>query len=200
MSRIVAARSAASTHGPGTFGHSTHGHGSHGHGTPALDLLDADVRAEVRRSGIDPLTEVETVRRVAEAVVRAHDDRSLSGAVRPVDDPERVVAELIARVAGFGPLQCYLDDPTVEEVWINEPDRVFIARDGRHELTTTILSAAEVRDLIERMLKTSGRRVDLSSPFVDAMLPSGHRLHVVLDGISRGFSAVNIRKFALPPV
>ncbi len=164
---------------------------------PTLETLDADVRDEVRRSGIDPLTEVETVRRLARAAVRAHDDRSLSGAVRPVEDAERVVAELIARVAGFGPLQPYLDDPTVEEVWINEPARVFVARDGRHELTTTILNAAEVRDLVERMLKTSGRRVDVSSPFVDAMLPSGHRLHVVLDGITRGFSAVNIRKFVV---
>ncbi len=92
--------------------------------TPALELLDSDVRAQVRRSGIDPLTEVETVRRLAQAAVRAHDDRSLSGSVRPVEDPERVVAELIARVAGFGPLQCHLDDPTVEEVWINEPASV----------------------------------------------------------------------------
>ncbi len=47
------------------------------------------------------------------------------------------------------------------------------------------------------MLKTSGRRIDISQPFVDAMLPEGHRLHVVLEGISRGFSAVNIRKFRI---
>ena len=47
------------------------------------------------------------------------------------------------------------------------------------------------------MLKSSGRRIDLSQPFVDAMLPQGHRLHVVLEGISREFAAVNIRKFVL---
>jgi pilus assembly protein CpaF len=82
-------------------------------------------------------------------------------------------------------------------VWINQPSRVFIARDGRHELTTTILTVDQVRDLVERMLKTSRRRVDLSSPFVDARLPEGHRLHVVLDGISRDFVAVNIRKFVV---
>jgi pilus assembly protein CpaF len=69
-----------------------------------------------------------------------------------------------------------------------------VARDGRHELTTTILTADEVRDLVERMLKSSGRRLDLSSPFVDATLPSGHRLHVVLDGIARGCLAVNIHR------
>jgi len=51
--------------------------------------------------------------------------------------------------------------------WINEPTKVFIARRGVHELTTTILTAEEVRDLIERMLKSSGRRVDLSTPFVE---------------------------------
>ncbi len=166
-------------------------------GSSAVDLLDADVRAEVRRHGVDPLTDVDAVRRFARSAVRAHDERSLSGMVRPVDDPEGVVHELVARVAGFGPLQRYLDDPSVEEIWINEPQRVFVARDGRHELTTTILTAVDVRDLVERMLKTSARRVDLSSPFVDAMLPSGHRLHVVLDGITRGFSAVNIRKFVV---
>lgn len=86
--------------------------------------------------------------------------------------------------------------PAVREVfWINDPSRVFIARHGRHELTPIVLSAQEVRDLVERMLKWSGRRLDLSQPFVDAMLPGGHRLHVVLDGICRDFVAVNLRKF-----
>ena len=129
--------------------------------------------------------------------MRAHDERSLTGVVAPVADANGVVGELVARVAGFGPLQAYLDDPDVEEVWINDPSRVFVARAGRHELTTTILTTAQVQELVERMLKSSGRRIDLSQPFVDAMLPEGHRLHVVLEGISRGFAAVNIRKFVL---
>ena len=162
-----------------------------------VDVLDARVRDVVRRQAVDPLLDRAAVRRIAEQVVSDHDRHSLSGAVAPIDDQAAVLDELLARVAGFGPLQRYLDDPTVEEIWINHPTRVFIARDGRHELTTTILSAVEVDDLIERLLKTSGRRVDLSVPFVDAILPSGHRVHVVLDGISRGFSAVNIRKFVV---
>jgi pilus assembly protein CpaF len=137
------------------------------------------------------------VRRIAEDVVRRHDERSLTGAVVPVADPDGVVGELIARVSGFGPLQPFLDDPEVEEIWINDPSRVFIARRGRHELTNLMLSSAQVHELVERMLKSSGRRIDISQPFVDAMLPEGHRLHVVLEGISRGFSAVNIRKFVV---
>ncbi len=162
-----------------------------------VEALDVDLRALVRAEGVDPQRDSALVRRLAVAVVTAHDQRSLSGAVRPVEDHDAVVEELVARVAGFGALQRYLDDPAVEEVWINDPSRVFVARGGRHELTSTILTAAQVHELVERMLKSSGRRVDLSQPFVDAMLPQGHRLHVVLEGISRGFSAVNIRKFVV---
>jgi pilus assembly protein CpaF len=169
-------------------------------GTPSLDLvgdLDQQLRAVVRREGVDPQLEALRVRRLAEELVRAHDERSLTGVVAPVPDPLGVVGELVARVSGFGPLQRFLDDPEVEEVWINDPSRVFVARNGRHELTNVILSRGEVQELVERMLKSSGRRIDLSQPFVDAMLPQGHRLHVVLEGISREFAAVNIRKFVL---
>lgn len=162
-----------------------------------VEQLDQQVREQVRHEGVDPQRDPRVVRRLAEAVVRDHDERSLTGVVPAVPDPDAMVGELVARVSGFGPLQAFLDDPTVEEVWINDPSRVFIARNGRHELTTLVLTRAQVQELVERMLKSSGRRIDLSSPFVDAMLPEGHRLHVVLEGISRGFSAVNIRKFVL---
>ncbi len=162
-----------------------------------VETLDADLRAAVRAEAVDPQRDAGLVRRLAERVVADHDQRSLTGAVLPVGDQDAVVEELVARVSGFGALQRYLDDPTVEEVWINDPSRVFVARGGRHELTSTILTSAQVQELVERMLKSSGRRIDLSQPFVDAMLPEGHRLHVVLEGISRGFSAVNIRKFVV---
>jgi len=159
--------------------------------------LDGQVRERVRREGVDPQREAVVVRRIAEDVVRDHDQLSLTGAVAPIADDGAMVGELVARVSGFGPLQPFLDDPEVEEVWINDPSRVFIARRGRHELTNLRLDAAQVNELVERMLKSSGRRLDISTPFVDAMLPEGHRLHVVLEGITRGFTAVNIRKFLL---
>jgi pilus assembly protein CpaF len=162
-----------------------------------VEQLDQEVRELVRREGVDPQVDAVLVRRIAESVVRDHDERSLTGVVAPVPDVDAVVGELVARVSGFGPLQPFLDDPTVEEVWINDPSRVFVARNGRHELTNLVLTTAQVQELVERMLKSSGRRIDISQPFVDAMLPEGHRLHVVLEGISRGFSAVNIRKFVL---
>ena len=162
-----------------------------------VESLDLRVREAVRREGVDPQRDATVVRRLAEDVVRAHDQRSLTGVVAPVSDMDSMVGELVARVSGFGPLQQFLDDPTVEEVWINDPSRVFVARRGRHELTNLMLTRVQVQELVERMLKSSGRRVDVSRPFVDAMLPEGHRLHVVLEGISRGWTAVNIRKFVL---
>ncbi len=153
------------------------------------------VRDLIRERRIDPQTDTDSVRRATLDVIEEHDSRSLTGAVRPLDEPDLVIGHIVANVSGFGPLQPYLDDETVEEVWINEPSRVFVARAGRHELTPVILTAEQVRELVERMLSSSGRRLDISQPFVDAMLPGGHRLHVVLEGISRGFAAVNIRKF-----
>jgi pilus assembly protein CpaF len=165
--------------------------------TAVVEQLDARVRERVRREGVDPQRDAAVVRGIAEAVVREHDERSLTGAVLAVADPTALIGELVARVSGFGPLQRFLDDPEVEEVWINDPSRVFVARNGRHELTNLVLTREQVTELVERMLKSSGRRIDVSQPFVDAMLPEGHRLHVVLEGISRGFSAVNVRKFVL---
>jgi pilus assembly protein CpaF len=162
-----------------------------------IEQLDQRVRDLVRREAVDPQRDAHVVKRIAEDVVREHDERSLTGAVAPVPDPRATVGELLARVSGFGPLQPFLDDPEIEEIWINDPSRVFVARRGRHELTNLMLTSAQVSELVERMLKSSGRRIDISQPFVDAMLAQGHRLHVVLDGISRGFTAVNIRKFVL---
>jgi pilus assembly protein CpaF len=163
----------------------------------AVSLVEGEVRELVRRRGLDPVAEPGAVRRLVEEVIADYDERSLTGTLPPLPDAQRVARQVYDAVAGFGPLQRFLDDPTVEEIWINEPGRIFIARHGRSELTTTILTADEVRDLAEKMLKSSGRRVDLSTPFVDAMLPDGSRLHVVIPDITRAHWAVNIRKFVV---
>jgi pilus assembly protein CpaF len=128
-----------------------------------------------------------------ERVVNDYLDRG----VAVVTDPRGLIKAVADRIIGFGPLQSYFEDPTVEEIWINEPGKVFVARAGRPELTTTVLTQDQVKDLVELMLRESGRRVDLSSPFVDATLPDGSRLHVVIPDITRRYWAVNIRKFVL---
>ena len=94
----------------------------------------------------------------------------------------------------FGPLYPFICDETIEEIWINSPERIFIARNGKSELTTLILTFTEVRDLVDRTLMWSGRRLDLSHPFVDARLPDGSRLHVAIPEVTAEHWSVNIRK------
>ena len=94
----------------------------------------------------------------------------------------------------YGELQPFLDDPTVEEIWINAPERIFIARNGKSELTTLVLTTEKVRAIMDRILLWSGRRIDLSQPFVDARLPDGSRLHIAIPEITAENWAINIRK------
>ena len=136
----------------------------------AVDTVELEVRELVRRRGLDPVSDRPAVRRLVDEVVADYDERSLTSALPPLADIRQAARSVYDAVAGFGPLQRHLDDPTVEEIWINEPGRVFVAKRGRSELTTTILNDGDVRDLVEKMLKTTGRRVDLSTPFVDAIL------------------------------
>ena len=94
----------------------------------------------------------------------------------------------------YGPLTQYMSDASVEEIWINSPSRVFVARNGISELTNINMSSEEVRAMIERLLLWSGRRLDLSHPFVDARLPDGSRLHVAIPDVTAKHWAINIRK------
>ncbi|SOC55354.1 CpaF family protein [Ornithinimicrobium cerasi] len=163
----------------------------------AWQELEDDVRELIRERRLDPSRDDVEVRSLVLEVLDDYDERALHGGLAPVRDRKEAHRLLVESVAGFGPLQAFLDDPTVEEVWINEPSKVFVARNGRPELTSTFLTENQVHDLVERMLRSSGRRVDLSSPFVDASLPDGSRLHVVIPDITRRHWAVNIRKFVV---
>jgi pilus assembly protein CpaF len=153
------------------------------------------VRERLRAEESDPTRDPEHAARVTRSEVRRHNDYALARGLAPFDDEAACVRDVLAQLTGYGPLQAYLDDPTVEEVWLNAPDRVFVARGGVAEHVPLVLTEASVRDLVERMLHSSGRRVDLSQPFVDASLPDGSRLHVVIPDITRRHWAVNIRKF-----
>ncbi|NAZ77446.1 CpaF family protein [Kineococcus sp. T13] len=163
----------------------------------AVRLVEDEVRTLVRRrtaaggfrGGADELREL------VDAAVLDYDLRSLDGSLPALADRAAAVRDVVAAVSGFGPLQRYFDDPEVEEIWINEPGKVFVARGGVPELTTTILDEDTVAELVERMLASTGRRVDLSSPFVDASLPDGSRVHVVIPDVTRRHWAVNVRRF-----
>ena len=161
----------------------------------ALSVVEDEVRELVRRHGLDPAKQPAQIRKLIDDVIRDYDERALLGAVPQLGELEAAKRSVYDNVAGFGPLQPLLDDPSVEEIWINAPHQVFCARAGRSELTGIRLDAQQIAALVERMLKASGRRLDLSQPFVDCQLPDGSRLHVVIPDITREHWAVNIRKF-----
>jgi pilus assembly protein CpaF len=161
----------------------------------AVARIESQVREQIRRRGVDPLRQADAVEALVQEALAQWEEQALVGAVAPVDDRAATARTVLDNVAGFGPLQKYLDDPDVEEIWINSPSQVFVARRGEPELTPTILTDQHVRDLVEQMLKLSGRRLDLSSPFVDASLPGGERLHAVIPDVTREHWSVNIRKY-----
>ncbi|MDQ0101136.1 pilus assembly protein CpaF [Paenarthrobacter nicotinovorans] len=161
----------------------------------AVRIVEGEVRELIRRRGLDPLEQAGDVRSLVDAAVNDYDERALLAPLPPLGRLESARRLIYDAVAGFGPLQPLLDDESIEELWINAPHEVYVARNGESELTTISLTEQQVRDLVERMLKTSGRRLDLSSPFVDAALPDGSRLHVAIPDITRRHWAVNIRKF-----
>lgn len=164
-------------------------------GAETTIAIESQVRDQIRKRGVDPVRDVAAVRALVDDALAAWDERALVGAVAPVEDRTALAKSVLDNVAGLGPLQQYLDDPDVEEIWINDPAQVYVARRGESELTSTILTAQQVRDLVEQMLKLSGRRLDLSSPFVDASLPGGERLHAVIPDVTREHWSVNIRKY-----
>ena len=166
----------------------------------AVALIAEQVRERVRRDGVDlggdrHRPDHTVVDRYVREEVRRYSERALGGSLPMLLDEHQAAREIVASITGFGALQPFFDDPDIEEIWINGPSKVFIARNGVPELTSVLLTDTEVRDLVERMLQSTGRRVDLSSPFVDASLPDGSRLHVVIPDVTQRHWAVNIRKF-----
>jgi pilus assembly protein CpaF len=109
---------------------------------------------------------------------------------------EQVEQEVLYEVVGFGPIQEYLLDPTITEVMVNGPQQIIIEREGKLLYTDrTFEDDAHVTRIIERIVTPLGRRVDESSPMVDARLPDGSRVNVVIPPLSLEGPCITIRKF-----
>ena len=128
-------------------------------------------------------------------------DRVLDASIeQDSSNPEMVDEKLLRieiqeRLSGYGPLQSLLDDPAIEEIWINSTTEVFVAKSGLTQMLPIAIPQELLSTLVEKMLRATGRRVDRSSPFVDASLEDGSRLHVVIPDITRNSWSINIRKF-----
>lgn len=118
-------------------------------------------------------------------------------ATMSTSERSRLVQEIIDDILGLGPLEPLLRDPEITEIMVNGFDKVYIERFGRIEPTRTrFASERHLREIIDRIVARVGRRVDESSPMVDARLPDGSRVNAVIRPVSVDGSSLTIRKFA----
>jgi pilus assembly protein CpaF len=113
---------------------------------------------------------------------------------------QRLMQEVSDDVLGYGPLQRLLDDASVTEIMVNGPDLIFAERSGVLVRTDSRFASEEhLRRVIERIVSAVGRRIDESSPMVDARLPDGSRVNAVIPPLAFSGSSLTIRKFAADP-
>ena len=115
-------------------------------------------------------------------------------------EADRVVAEVLARAVGLGPLDALLADPAVTEVMVSGPGRVWVERGGALERVELDLDTAAIEHLIERVVGPLGLRADRSSPMVDARLPDGSRVNAVVPPLAVDGPCLTIRRFAAEAV
>ncbi|WP_420821051.1 CpaF family protein [Sinomonas gamaensis] len=110
---------------------------------------------------------------------------------------DRLIDEIMDDVLGLGPIQRYIDDPSVTEVMVNRADQVYVERHGQLFATeTTFTSEEQLRRVIDRIVSRVGRRIDESSPLVDARLADGSRVNAIIPPLAVNGAALTIRKFS----
>lgn len=115
-------------------------------------------------------------------------------------DTKKVVQELINDVTGYGPINPLLLDPEITEVMVNGPQKVYVEKHGKIELTNVKFRDNEqVMNIIDKIVSPLGRRIDESSPMVDARLPDGSRVNAIIPPLAITGPSITIRKFAKDP-
>ncbi len=126
-------------------------------------------------------------------------DAVLANEVDQLTPEERIglVEEIGADILGFGPIEVFLNDPAVTEIMVNANDAIFVEREGRLHLTDArFMTVQHLRQVIEKIVSAVGRRIDESSPMVDARLPDGSRVNAVIPPLAVDGPMLTIRKFA----
>ncbi len=117
------------------------------------------------------------------------------------EERRRLIREIGDDVLGLGPLQRYLDDDTVTEIMVNKPDQIYIEQGGQLSLTgSKFATEAHLRRVIERIVSRVGRRIDESSPMVDARLADGSRVNAIIPPLAVSGPSLTIRKFSRVPL
>lgn len=128
---------------------------------------------------------VELITEMAGMMISSHEERS------------RIVKEIVNEALGLGPLEEFLADPDVADIMVNNKDEIFVEKNGKIILTNKkFISNEQVRATIDRIIAPLGRRIDESTPMVDARLSDGSRINAIIPPLSLGGPMITIRKFA----
>jgi pilus assembly protein CpaF len=165
-----------------------------------------EARQKMHQFVIHELGPLLTDQRVSETELRRQVDEQLLRALSQerfaltVAERQELVQSVTDDVLGYGPIDQLLRDDTITEVMVNGPDMVYVERSGKLTLTDTkFADETHLRRIIDKIVSQVGRRVDEANPMVDARLPDGSRVNVVVHPLSIGGPFMTIRKFAKDP-
>jgi pilus assembly protein CpaF len=115
-------------------------------------------------------------------------------------DRREIAGNVLDNILGYGPIQALIDDPTITEVMVNNPDSIYIERAGRiHETQRRFLDERHLLRIIDKIVSQVGRRIDEASPMVDARLPDGSRVNAIIAPLAVNGPMLTIRKFSREP-
>jgi pilus assembly protein CpaF len=168
-----------------------------------LETLKHDVHTELLKQLGPQLYDANLDQADLDQRVRAVLAQLMSSQERPISnaDRNRLTQEISDDILGYGPIEPFLRDVDVSEVMVNGPDSIYLERDGKLvKANATFSDEAHVRRTIDKIVSRIGRRVDESSPMVDARLPDGSRVNAVIPPLAVDGSSLTIRKFAADPL
>ena len=155
-----------------------------------IDRLDLSTVSEISPEQLSGI-----IKTVVEALITA-EGIPLTRAER-----ERLVLEIQHETLGLGPLEPLLQDPEISDIMVNGPGRVYIEKHGKlHRTEVTFKDDEHLMTIIERIVSKVGRRVDESTPLVDARLPDGSRVNVIIPPLALDGPALSIRRFGIDPL
>jgi len=168
-----------------------------------LEELKQDVHTELLKQLGPQLYDANLDQAELDQRVRAVLSQLMSSQERPISnaDRNRLTQEISDDILGYGPIEPFLRDEDVSEVMVNGPDSIYLEKDGKLlKANAQFGDEAHVRRTIDKIVSRIGRRVDESSPMVDARLPDGSRVNAVIPPLAVDGSSLTIRKFAADPL
>ena len=172
-----------------------------------MELLNLEkYKAEIHRTLISKL-DLEKLSRVNTSQAR----QAVSGIVKEIiadqrvplnfDEQEKIQADLLDEVFGLGPLEPLLRDPKISDILVNDKDHVFVEKNGLlQKVNTTFRDDRHLLQIIDRIVSRVVRRVDESSPMVDARLPDGSRVNAIIPPLALDGPSLSIRRFGTGPI